>query len=505
MTNFADSLWGYADSAARRPALRCGEDLWTYGRLREGIAGFAGALREQGLGPGQRAILIAPTVPEFAVAYYGMLTAGVAVVAMNPMATTREIEYVLDDAECSLLVAWHESAAASGAVASERGVPFWRLCSGGSGVPEGSPVSSPHAGDGEDTAVILYTSGTTGNPKGAELTHANLYACGNAFSEAFEISANDVFATALPLFHVFGGSVIMGTALMNGAVVELLPRFEAAQALRTISAGGVTVFFGVPTMMNALLHEEFDDPDFSSLRFCSTGGAPLPEEVLRAFQERFGVPLLEGYALTETTGAGTFSGLHRPRKVGFAGVPLPGVEVRVVGPEGGEVLSGEIGEVLLRGPMLMKGYYGNPEATEKTIRDGWLYSGDLGSQDADGDLRIVDRKKDMVIRGGYNVYPLEVEQVLYMHPDVVEAAVVGVADEHFGEEIAVAVVVRPGSELDAGTLYGWLRERLSAYKVPRLFQFADELPKGTTGKILKRQLSLENLVDGRTARVRADG
>jgi long-chain acyl-CoA synthetase len=499
MTNFANGPWERGLSNPEWPALRCGEDRWTYGRLRERIADFAGALRDQGIGSGHRVILIAPTVPEFAVGYFGILAAGATAIGMNPMATPFEIDYVLEDAEVSLVVAWHECAGAGATAAAARGIPSWEL---GPGAERSTlaPLEGPVGRDGEETAVILYTSGTTGNPKGAELTHANLAACSETFGGSFEITPEDVFGTGLPLFHVYGGSVILGTAMLLGASVELLPRFDAGDALRLISSGRVTIFMGVPTMFNAMLREPFEGADFSGLRFCSTGGAPLPLQVLSAFEERFGIVILEGYGLTETTAAGTFNGLHRERKPGYAGIALPGMETRIIDGDGAELPRGEIGEVVIRGPQVMKGYYGRPEATAEAIRDGWFHTGDLGEMDDDGDLRIVDRVKDLVIRGGYNVYPQEVEQVLYQHPDVVEAAVLGVPDDHFGEEIVAVLTLREGAPEEASVFYEWAKERLSAYKVPRRFQFVDALPKGTTGKILKRKIVLDDLRDGRPVR-----
>ncbi len=491
--NVAAHVWRHAEAGTDLLAFACGAERWSYGRLRERCARLAGAVRAAGVTPGERVVLIAPSLPEFGVAYYGLLAAGAVVVAMNPMATAREIAYVLDDADVALVLAWVESAAAAEEAAAARGVDVWRIGAGAADLPAGAPLSAPHPSAAADTAVILYTSGTTGQPKGAELTHANLEACARAFTEVLEITAADQFATALPLFHVFGGSVIMGTAIMNGASLGLQPRFNPQQALALIASGEPTIFAGVPTMYNALLQAADARADLSGLRFCCSGGASLPDEVLRAFDARFGTVILEGYGLTEVTGGATFNGLHRERKPGCVGIAVPGMEVRVVGEDGEELEPGEIGEVALRGPQVMKGYHGRPEATAEAIRDGWFHSGDLGSVDADGDLRIVDRMKDMVISGGYNVYPREVEEALYEHPEVVEAAVIGIDHPHYGEEVAAIVALRPGSEVDGAALRAWVKARLSAYKAPRLFQFVDELPKGPTGKILKRAIDADEL------------
>jgi long-chain acyl-CoA synthetase len=498
MTNFAGYPWRHGDATPEQVAFRCGESIWTYGQLQEAMARLAGAVRARGVGPGDRVLLVGPTVPEFAVAFYALQAAGVAVVAMNPMATASELDYILGDADCSLAVVWEECLGPAAEAAAARSVELWPLTAGVQGLPIAPPLTAPHDCHDDDTAVILYTSGTTGRPKGAELTHANLISCAQTFTDVLEVSSEDTFGTALPLSHVFGSMSMMGTAMMNGASMFLLPRFRPVEALEMISGGRVSIFAGVPTMYNALLQHATEWSDFSRLRFCCSGGASLPTDVLRAFKERFGVVILEGYALTETTAAATFNGLHRQRKPGFVGVPLPGMQVRVVDPAGAELGPDLVGEVIIRGPQVMKGYYGRPEATAETLRDGWLYTGDLGLKDVDGDLRIVDRKKDLIIRGGYNVYPQEVEQVLYEHPDVVEVAVVGVKDAHLGEEVAAVVVLKSGAQTDPHALNAWAKTRLSAYKVPRLFRFSPALPQGATGKILKRGMDEGSFLDVRT-------
>jgi long-chain acyl-CoA synthetase len=288
----------------------------------------------------------------------------------------------------------------------------------------------------------------------------------------------------------------MGTVLRCGASLSILARFDAAELLEMLRRDRLTMMAGVPTMWNALLHApagENDREDFASLRLAASGGAAMPAEVMNAFEQRFGCVILEGYGLSETTGAATFNGLHRERKPSCVGIALPRCEVEIRGADGAEVPTGEIGEVHIKGPVVMSGYWNRPQATEEVLLDGWLKTGDLGTEDGDGDIRIVDRKKDLIIRGGYNVYPREVEEVLYEHPDIVEVAVIGVPDEHFGEEVAAVLALRPGAEFDAAQFRTWAKERLSAYKVPRLFQVMDALPKGPTGKILKRAIDPEGV------------
>jgi long-chain acyl-CoA synthetase len=497
MSNAAQAAWDHAAATPDRIALRGAGEPWTYGRLREHAAAVGARLRDAGVQPGDRVLLVAPSVPEFAGAYYGIHAAGAVAVTANTMSTRPELEYVGEDAGVALVLAWHEVTAAAADAATALGVPFWTLNADLADLTSDAPLDAPAPRAETDNAVILYTSGTTGRPKGAQLTHGNLIACAEIFSEVLEVTPEDRMGTALPLFHVFGQAVVMGTILRAGASLSILARFDAAELLELLRRDRLTTMAGVPTMWNALLHApagENDKEDFATLRLAASGGAAMPAEVMNAFEQRFGCVILEGYGLSETTGAATFNGLHRTRKPSCVGIALPRCEVEVRGADGAEVPTGEVGEVHIRGPVVMSGYWNRPEATEEVLSaDGWLKTGDLGTEDADGDIRIVDRKKDLIIRGGYNVYPREVEEVLYEHPDVVEVAVIGVPDEHFGEEVAAVVALRPGAEFDAAQFRVWAKERLSAYKVPRLFQVMDALPKGPTGKILKRAIDPEGV------------
>jgi len=491
--NVASYVWAGAEAQPSRVALRgCGREL-TYAELREGAASVAGAAVAAGVGPGDRVLLLAPSVPEFGALYYGLHAAGAVVVTVNTMSTQAELEYVLKDADCNLVLGWHDSGDAARGAAASLELPY-RAVSPDS-MPAGTPFKVPCDRAPADTAVLLYTSGTTGRPKGAEITHGNLRACAEAFVQVLALTADDRFGTGLPLFHIFGQAVVMGTTIRAGASLSLLSPFDADAALALVREERITCFAGVPTMYNAMLHAGGDagPEDFRSLRLCASGGASLAAEVIRAFGERFDAVLLEGYGLTETTGAATFNGLDRVRKAGFVGIPLPGIDVRVVDTSGAELPRGELGEVLVRGPVVMARYWGRPDATRESLRDGWLHTGDIGRMDEVGDLEIVDRIKDLVIRGGYNIYPREVEEVLYEHPDVVEVAVVGVPDPHYGEEVGAVVVLRPGASLATSELRTWAKERLSAYKVPRLFSFVESLPKGSTGKILKRAIDRDQL------------
>ena len=348
-----------------------------------------------------------------------------------------------------------------------------------------------------DTAVILYTSGTTGQPKGAELTHSNMVHNALLANRLFGLHPHDVHLIVLPLFHSFGQTVQMNAGLATGATLVLLPRFDAAQALELMQAEQVTFFAGVPTMYHALLNCDdtgrFDIKKIAAgMRVAVSGGAALPVELMRRFEERFEVPILEGYGLSETSPVATFNRVDRPRRPGSIGLPVWGVEVRIVADDGSEAKAGDPGEIAIRGHNVMKGYFGRPEATAAAIDDqGWFRTGDIGVRDEDGYLYVVDRKKDMIIRGGFNVYPRELEEVLLTHPEVSLAAVVGVPHPSHGEEVKAFVVRTPGAALTEADLIAWCRQNMAAYKYPRLVEFRDSLPMTATGKILKRELVRE--------------
>ncbi len=354
--------------------------------------------------------------------------------------------------------------------------------------PETRPLEQTDPGD---TAVIVYTSGTTGTPKGAELTHFQLYMNADTPGRLFGIRDDDVVMVVLPLFHVFGLSSQLNVCVRFGATMSLVPRFDADKALEVMQRDGVTVFEGVPTMYIALLqHPNVGDYDVSRLRIGISGGAPIPAEVLDAFEKKFGVVILEGYGLTETASTTTFNVSAAERKIYSVGKPIWGVEAQIWDDDQRPLPAGRdhVGEIVIRGVNMMRGYFGNPEATAEAFAGGWFHSGDLGYCDEDGYYFIVDRKKDLIIRGGYNVYPREVEEVLYAHPAVAQAAVVGVPDERLGEEVKAYVATKPGATVGEQELIGYVKTRVAAYKYPRTVEFRDALPIGPTGKIAKREL-----------------
>ena len=491
--NLASNLTASAQRVPDNVALKLDDVEVTYAQLDEASGRMAGVLRARGVQPGDRVGVMLPNVPYFAIAYYGVLRAGGVVVPMNVLLKSREVAFYLSDPEARLLIAWHDFADDAQKGAEQAGVECILVKPGEFEQLLGAvePVSETEPRDPQDTAVILYTSGTTGKPKGAELTHANLRRNVEVASRLFEYSDDDVVLGALPLFHSFGQTCAMNCATRVGATLTLLPRFDPGKALEIMQRDGVSVFLGVPTMYGAMLnHEGREGFDTSKLKLCGSGGAAMPVEVMRAFEQAFGAKVLEGYGLSETSPVASFNHPDRERKPGSIGTPIEGVEMKVVDDEGNEVPTGEVGEIVIRGHNVMKGYWKRPDATAEAIKDGWFHTGDMAKVDEDGYFFIVDRKKDLIIRGGYNVYPREVEEVLYEHPAVREAAVVGVPHDELGEEVGAAVALKEGQEVDADELKAYVKQNVAAYKYPRKVWFVDDLPKGPTGKILKREIEI---------------
>jgi long-chain acyl-CoA synthetase len=490
--SLADNLITAARRHPDRPALRLDGTAITYAELDEATARVAGLLLARGLEPGDRVGVMLPNVPEFAIAYYGVLRAGGVVVPMNVLLKQREVAFYLGDAAAGLIFAWHamadEAIAGAGQVGAECLVvepsEFAEL------LADADPTGEIADRVADDTAVILYTSGTTGKPKGAELTHANLSVNADVSRLLFSLAPEDVVLGALPLFHAFGQTCGLNTAVAAGASLALIPRFEAGHALEVIERYGVTVFEGVPTMYAALLHHpERDRFDVSTLRMCVSGGAALAVELLREFERTFGCVILEGYGLSETSPVACFNHPDRERMPGSIGTPVEGVEMKLVDLHRRDSAPGEVGEIAIRGHNVMKGYWNRPDATADAIdADGWFYSGDMARLDAEGRYFIVDRKKELIIRGGYNVYPREIEEVLYEHPAVREAAVIGVPHADLGEEVGAAVALRADMQATESEIREFVKTNVAAYKYPRQVWFVDELPKGPTGKVLKREI-----------------
>ncbi|WP_227998894.1 long-chain-fatty-acid--CoA ligase [Nocardia australiensis] len=510
------------DSARRYPdvdAVRLGGERMTYAELDARANQVANLLVAYGVEPGDAVALSCPNVPEFPAVYYGILKAGAIAVPLNILLKSSEIAYHLADSEAEVYFCFEGVA---GLPMSEHGFDAFTDTPGCREmfvITTDPTAPSPHGGvetldralaaqpqtfdtvarQPDHTAVILYTSGTTGKPKGAELTHANMVLNALTANRLFDSKPErrDIHLVALPLFHTFGQTIDMNSGLSTGATLVMMPRFDAATALRLMVEEQVTFFAGVPTMYWGLLHAIGDGVDAgriaATLRRAVSGGAALPVEILSRFVESFGVQILEGYGMSETSPLAIFADPEREPRPGSIGVPVWGIEARLIDQEWNTVTGiGTVGEIAIRGHNVMKGYLNRPKETMETIRGGWLRTGDLARRDADGFYYIVDRAKDMIVRGGFNVYPREIEEILLTYPGVSLVAVVGVPDDHYGEEVAAFVVPEKNSQLDADEVISWCRERMAAYKYPRRIEFTDALPMTASGKILKRELRVDD-------------
>ena len=491
MTNLSSLLEDAAADHPDHPALRMDDFVLTYAQLREAAGRMSTLLASLGLEPGDRVGLMLPNIPAFPIAFYGALAAGAVVVPMNPLLKEREVAYYLGDSGARALVTWDMFAGEAAKGAADVGAemissPMVDLADTYGGLAPASTSSGRHD---DDDAVILYTSGTTGRPKGAELTHAGLVANAEVSAQLFGVGPDDVIMGCLPLFHVFGLTCGLNVSVVSAATLTLLPRFDPAKALDIMQRDHVTLFEGVPTMYAAMLHLPDADPaKTATLRLCASGGAAMPVEILRGFEEKFGCIILEGYGLSETSPVASFNHPDAERKPGSIGTPIEGVEMRLIDDNFQTVPDGEIGEIAIRGHNVMKGYWNKPEATAEAIRDGWFRTGDMARVDSDGYYYIVDRKKDLIIRGGYNVYPREIEEVLHEHPAVAEVAVIGIPHPELGEEVGAAVALKPGASATPEELRAFAKDRVAAYKYPRHVWLVDALPKGPTGKILRREV-----------------
>ncbi len=489
MANLASNL---VDTAARHGdniAVRLDDHVLTYTDLLTAACAVAETLRALGVDRGDRVAVSMPNVPAFPVAFYGALLVGAVVVPMNPQLKGREIDHYLSDSGAVVAVT-NPGAADLEAGAARHGVAMVLLNPVVNPVRHAPATTMAEAVDDDETAVILYTSGTTGRPKGAELTHRNLDSNARTVAETLiQVDETDVIMGCLPLFHCFGLTCGLDAAVIVGACLTLIPRFDGGKALEIVERDGVTVFEGVPTMYAAMLHhEDAGSADLSSLRTCITGGSAMPIEILHEFEKTFSCEIFEGYGLSETSPVACFNQPSRQRKAGTVGFEIQGCTMRVVDADGHEVATGERGEIAISGINIMKGYWNRPDATAEAIPDGWFRSGDVGIKDIDGYYSIVDRKKDLILRGGYNVYPREIEEVLYEHPAVAEAAVVGVPHADLGEEVSATVALKPGSSATPEEIRLFVKERVAAYKYPRQVDVVDTLPKGPTGKILRREV-----------------
>ncbi|MGC9668668.1 long-chain-fatty-acid--CoA ligase [Planosporangium sp. 12N6] len=507
--NLATMLRESATAHPDKPLCHANGVTFSYRQVDEISGRVAASLLALGLERGDKVAVQLPNVPQFLFTYFGILKAGLVMVPLNPLLKAPEVAYHLADSDSRLLVTFELFAAEAGKGVAQLDAPvptYVVTLPGSAARPDGTRHYDELYGAGlpadadtrdivplspDDTAVLLYTSGTTGKPKGAELTHFQLFMNCTVAGELFGFRDDDIGVAVLPLFHVFGLSSVLNTTVRFAGTMVLVPRFEAEAVLDAIETYRCTIFSGVPTMYFALNSVDITGRDLSSLRVGVSGGAAIPGEVIRAFEQKFpGCVILEGYGLSESASTTTFNINAEQRKVLSIGKPIWGVEVRVVDDHDRELPPGpeHVGEIVIRGHNIMKGYYKKPEATAEAFRGGWFHTGDLAYRDDDGYLFIVDRKKDLIIRGGFNVYPREVEEVLYEHPAVAEAAVIGRPDEKLGEEVMAVVAAKPGAALTAEDVIAYAKERLAAYKYPREVRIVGELPKGPTGKILKKEL-----------------
>ena len=507
----------FLDDSARevpdRPAVIRGDAVLTYAQVNTLANQLAGALVGAGIEPGQRVALSCPNLELFPIAYYGILKAGAVVVPLNVLLKPREIAYHLQDSGASAYLCFGGLPDLPMGEMGYEGFQQAPSCHTMVLLPADLAAPSPFPGvptalefiagqptefdsvatNADDTAVILYTSGTTGQPKGAELTHANMVLNARLCEQMFPPpDPYDVHLVTLPLFHSFGQTAQLNAGFYKQGTLVMLPRFTPDAALQLMKQHSVTLFAGVPTMYWAMLNttvEGVDPSDLAkTLRVAISGGSAMPLEVLNGFQDRFGVQILEGYGLSETSPISNFNRADMPVKPGTVGPAVWGVSVRVVDADDNDVPTGEQGEIIIRGHNIMKGYLGRPEATAEALRGGWFHTGDVGTLDEDGYLAITDRVKDMIVRGGFNVYPREIEEVLMTHPAVSLVAVIGIPDDRLGEEVKAFVVLEAGAEVGEAELVAWSKQQMADYKYPRVVEFLGELPMNATGKILKREL-----------------
>lgn len=503
------------DSARRYPnkdAFVFMDTRLTYAQLNGAANQVANGLRSAGIRPGDKVALSCLNLPYFPIVYFGILKAGGVIVPLSVLLKRDEIEYHLQDSDAKAYFCFVGTPDLPMATEGHAGFSKVDTCKHfyvitaqpadpspiegtstlGMLMNGQSPVAATEPTAAEDTAVIIYTSGTTGRPKGAELTHSNLLLNAILSTGVITTKTEDTQLVVLPLFHIFAMTCLMNAGIYKGATSVLLPRFDAEAVLGLMQKHEVSIFAGVPTMYWGLLNYENTQFDLESisanLRMAVSGGASLPVQVLEDFEAKFKVPILEGYGMSEGSPVVTFNHIDLGRKPGSVGTPVWGVEVKLVDDNDNEVPIGEKGELVYRGHNVMKGYYKRPDVNAKVLRGGWMHSGDVAVKDEDGFYYIVDRTKDMIIRGGLNVYPREVEEVIMQHEAVSLVAVIGVPDDEMGEEIMACVVLKEGANIGAEELILWTRDRIAAYKYPRQLEFLEALPMSATGKILKKEL-----------------
>lgn len=500
--NLANFLADTAKRIPDHPAIHFEKRTVTFGEMNRRVDRLAHGLARLGLRAGDFCILMMPSSLNWALVYYAIAKLGAVVVPVNFLFRQRELEYIFTDSGARAFVG-HSDYLREALFAMDS-APHMNIRIAEGDTPPAGFISLAdlfdEAGDfetyptrGEDPLAVIYTSGTTGRPKGAILTHESLMSDAQAVARVRYTEPNDIVLSVLPLFHIYGQTHSLNISIYLGLTIRMWTSFDAKEVLAAIEEGNSTILYAVPTMVNRLVELATNNPPKrSSLRFCISGGASLPVEILHRFEKALKTTIYESYGLTEFSPTCVENPFGRPTRPGSIGLPIPGFQVRIVDDQDKEVLKGEVGELIVAGAAVMKGYLNQPEATAETLRGGWLHTGDLARMDEDGYIYIVDRKKDLIIRGGYNVYPREIEEILYAHQDVVEAAVIGVPHADFGEEVAAVVVLRPGVKTTTEELRQYVKDRLAPYKYPRIVKFVSELPKTSTGKIFKRGISLND-------------
>lgn len=488
-----------------KPALSLGDLTLSYKSFHEKVCQTANFLTKSGIGYGDKVALLCPNLPQYPILFFGILKAGATVVPLSVLLKPEEIAYHLSDSDSATFFCFAGTPDIPMGKYGKEGFDRTDSCKQfisighlADDIPifdevikNEDTVFESYLTSSEDTAVIIYTSGTTGHPKGAELTHLNLFSNAETITGVLASSEFEAQMMALPLFHIFGLTVTLLAGIRKSLHMILLPRFDAKIVYQNIKQFNIKIFVGVPSMYWAILHEEDNEENrniIKNLRICVSGGASLPVKIIDEFEERFGIPMIEGYGMSEGSPVVTFNQMEIGRKPGSIGTPIWGVDVKVVDDNGNELPVGEKGELIYRGPNVMKSYYKKSKETEEALKNGWLYSGDIAIKDEDGFFFIVDRKKELIIRNGFNVYPREVEELMLRHPGVSLVAVVGVADEKLGEEIKAFVVRKKDSSVSEESLIEWTKERVATYKYPRIIEFIDALPMTASGKILKKEL-----------------
>lgn len=506
--NLAQSVYERAIDQPNKTAYVFLDESVSYGEFEQSVAMFAGALQNLGVKKGDHVGLLVGNTPHFLITLYASWRLGAVVVPMNPTYTPKELSYIIKNSDTKVLVGLDKLAPlfaqrdvlfpnVENVIACETDEESVKQCLQLDNAPhlfksilaQAEPVQEIVPLENKDNAIILYTSGTTGLPKGAMLSHENVFSNARDVGTYLKMNADDRVIATLPIFHVFALTVVVNAPLYRGASIILVPHFSPENVLQTIREQKATVFAGVPTMYNFIYqYPNGKKEDYETIRLSIAGGSSLPVSLLENFEEKFDTRISEGYGLSEASPVTCFNPLDRERIPGSIGMSIVNVENKVVDENGKEVPKGEVGELIVRGPNVMNGYYKMPEATAETIRDGWLYTGDMAKEDEEGYFYIVDRKKDMIIVGGYNVFPREIEEVLYTHPDIIECAVVGMPDDNLGEQVHAHVVIKEGSDLTEEAIIDYCSKNLVKYKLPAVVHFKDELPKNATGKILRKDL-----------------